>query len=208
MLFRWVFLVTLFAVSGCATLPKIVEPSKQLSNKHLPVYVISHGRHTGIVIPAHKVTQAIPALVSRFEQEAYLEFGWGDAGFYQADKVTSGLTLRALFFPSGSVVHVVGFSESPLEYFEGSIIEEVNIDEANMGSLVQFIRNSLVVDDEEALLPIKKGLYGNSQFYAGIGNYYILNTCNKWTAKALYSGGVDISPRLKLTSGSVMGALK
>ena len=34
-----------------------------------------------------------------------------------------------------------------------------------------------------------------------------MNTCNRWTAKGLKSIGMDISPTLKLTAGSVMNYL-
>ena len=34
-----------------------------------------------------------------------------------------------------------------------------------------------------------------------------MNMCNRWTAKGLKSIGMDISPTLKLTAGSVMNYL-
>ncbi len=38
---------------------------------------------------------------------------------------------------------------------------------------------------EGNLIPAKQGIYGDSQrFTAANGRYGILNTCNKWTAKA------------------------
>ncbi|MGF1760774.1 DUF2459 domain-containing protein, partial [Photobacterium sagamiensis] len=42
------------------------------------------------------------------------------------------------------------------------------------------------------------------QFYKGVGDYHLMNTCNQWTAKGLKSTGMDISPTFKLTAGSVM----
>jgi hypothetical protein len=41
-----------------------------------------------------------------------------------------------------------------------------------------------------------------------VGRYHLLNTCNKWTAKALYSAGVDISPSITLRSAGVMNAVE
>jgi len=54
---------------------------------------------------------------------------------------------------------------------------------------------------------LKNGIYGNSQFYKGVGDYYLMNTCNKWTAKGLRSTGMDISTKFTLTAGSVIGYL-
>ena len=56
-------------------------------------------------------------------------------------------------------------------------------------------------------MELQKGIYGDSQFYSGVGDFYLMNTCNRWTAKGLKSIGMDISPTLKLTAGSVMNYL-
>lgn len=49
---------------------------------------------------------------------------------------------------------------------------------------------------------------GNSSFYEAEGVYYLLNTCNTWTAKGLKSTGWKISPVFKSTPGSVMTNLE
>ena len=65
------------------------------------VYVVSHGWHTGFVIPAPEIQGVIPELEQRFGNTPYIEFGWGDKGFYQAKETTLGLTLRAIFLANG-----------------------------------------------------------------------------------------------------------
>ena len=71
------------------------------------VYVVNHGWHTGFVIPASGIHQLIPELKNRFGNAPYIEFGWGDNEFYQAEEITSGITLKAIFLPTDSVVHAV-----------------------------------------------------------------------------------------------------
>ena len=58
------------------------------------------------------------------------------------------------------------------------------------------------------MVELESGIYGNSQFYKGVGDFYLMNTCNKWTAKGLKSAGMDISPTFKLTADSIMDYLK
>ena len=67
-----------------------------------------------------------------------------------------------------------------------------------------FISRSFFRDINKNLLELQKGIYGDSQFYSGVGDFYSTDTCDKWTAKGLKSVGMDISPNLKLTVGSVM----
>ena len=195
------------ALSGCSTYPKAVEPTHLLQASTLTIQITSHGWHTGIVLPADLVYSKIPELEDRFIGAHFLEIGWGDAGFYQANEITSGITFRAIFLPTDSVVHVVGFDIPAHRYFTGSLVKNVEINQSNLESLLSFVLNSFERDSQGHLIELRKGIYGDSQFYAGEGSYYALNTCNKWTAKALYSAGIDISPALKLTASSVMRTL-
>ena len=93
-------------------------------------------------------------------------------------------------------------------YFKESEIAVLKLNDEQLGSLVKFIANSFGRDEKNSIIPQRKGIYGDSQFYQGVGDYYLMNTCNKWTAKGLKSIGMDLSPTFKLTSGSVMDAIK
>ena len=73
--------------------------------------------------------------------------------------------------------------------------------------LISFIENSFYKQSNGDIVPLKNGIYGDSQFYKGEGDYYLMNTCNKWTAKGLSSAGMDISTTFKLTAGSIMDYL-
>jgi uncharacterized protein (TIGR02117 family) len=168
-------------VSGCSTYPKVVEPAQVLQGKAVTVQVASHGWHTGIILPAALIYARIPELEARFVGADFLEIGWGDAGFYQANQITSGITFRAIFLPTDSVVHVVGLDEPASLYFSNSLVKPVQVDQANLDSLLSFVSNSFERDAQGSLIELRKGIYGDSQFYAGEGSYYALNTCNKWT---------------------------
>ncbi|MCV5148187.1 DUF2459 domain-containing protein, partial [Escherichia coli] len=67
------------------------------------MYIVSHGWHTGIVVPAANVNRVLPQLDARFAQPKWYEIGWGDKGFYQAQEITSSLTLQAMFWSTGAV---------------------------------------------------------------------------------------------------------
>ncbi len=172
------------------------------------MYVVSHGWHTGIVLFREDLIQVIPDLAQRFPAGEYLEIGWGDSGFYQAREITTGITLRAIFWPSDSVVHVVSVPRSPFVSFPDSEIHSLGISDRNLGNAVAYIAESFSRDPEGRLEPIKNGIYGDSQFYEGKGHYHLFNTCNKWTAKVLRRAGLDINPLFSLTASSVMNAIE
>jgi uncharacterized protein (TIGR02117 family) len=204
-----VMLVSIILISSCSPDSKINESVKTYSGLGTnQLYVVSHGRHTGLVIPSKFVFIGIPDLFKRFERTSYIEFGWGDKEFYQATEITTALTLKALFLPTESVVHAVGVHNEVRTYFANSEIEELLLTDKEMLSLVQFIGRSLARDDQDVPIATKAGVYGDSQFYTGKGDYYLMNTCNIWTAQGLKSFGMDISPTFKFTSGSVMNYIR
>ena len=200
-------LAALVMSSCCTSKPYVVEETKFLVPKGEEVFVVSHGWHTGFVIPADPILSEFPQLRERFGQVSYLEFGWGDKGFYQANEITSGLTMRAIFWPTESVVHVVAVSKSPEEYFNNSKVKSLCLNKDQFALLITYISESFAKKDK-MLVSMKKGIYGNSQFYKGEGSYYLMNTCNKWTAKGLKSAKQDIDPLFKLTSDSVMDSIE
>lgn len=198
-------LLFLIFLSSCATLPRANRSHGTTSGERdQRLYVASHGWHTGIILERENLNDLIPSLAKRFPDCDYYEIGWGDAGFYQAEKITAKITLNAVFLPSDTVVHLVGLNGDPVSYFSNSEVQEVSISAEGMKSLCAFVESSFARDETGKLKMLGPGLYGDSQFFEGEGKYHLFNGCNKWTAKALCSGEVEIEPFFKITSASVM----
>ena len=81
------------------------------------------------------------------------------------------------------------------------------MDKDEFALLITYLSNSFL-RKEGTLVSMKKGIYGNSQFYKGEGSYYLMNTCNKWTAKGLKSAKQDVDPLFMLTAGAVMDSIE
>lgn len=113
-------------LGACSTKPHVIEVSDHSPDTTiLSIYIVSHGWHTGIVVPALDVYEKLPQLEERFGQTPYLEFGWGDQDFYQAAEGTLGLAVKALFWRTDTVVHVVKAPKQPRHYFPASAIVEI-----------------------------------------------------------------------------------
>jgi uncharacterized protein (TIGR02117 family) len=200
------FTLVLFACSGK---PYVVEPEEHAGSvRSHRLFVASHGWHTGIIVPARDLNDVAPELENRFGAVPYYEVGWGDKKFYQAREATTGLALQAIFRSEGAVLHVVAIPGDPQHYFFGSEVLETCVTDSGLISLNSFLSDSFTRDSSGQVMALSKGIYRNSQFYLGEGRYNLLNTSNKWTAKALRSAGMDISPAFKLTAGSVMSYLR
>jgi uncharacterized protein (TIGR02117 family) len=188
----------------CIVSPEM-GPDNEISSE--TVYISNHGWHTGFIIPAGVINYELPELAIRFGNVPYYEFGWGDAEYYQAKKITSGLTVKAILWPTYTVIKVVAVTDEPEKYFPHSEVVRIPVTENELRSLKKFIMLSFARDFDGNILALNKGIYGNRQFYQAEGKYFFANTCNKWTAKGLKSSGKDICVVFKLTAGSIMNYL-
>lgn len=171
------------------------------------IYVVNNGWHTGLIVPAAPFKLRFPALQHRFGSANYFEIGWGDKGFYQAKEITASITLKAMLGLSGSIMHFVGLTDTPGAYLSKEQIKPICLSNTQLDQLNQAIGDSLALNEQHDVQPLGPGLYGDSEFYAAVGNYYLLNTCNSWTAQRLARAGLPIWSRFKLTAASVMNAI-
>ena len=174
------------------------------------IFVVSHGYHSGIVIPRRALAeraaaQALGALVhvgTRFAAFDWLEVGWGDENFYRsvptAGSLTFPLAVRALLRPgNASVLHVVGFNGLPRSIFDRADIVRLEIGEAGFERLLQKLDASFAPGPGSLLAEeLGPGLYGPSLFFRANGAFHLFNVCNHWIAGLLDAAGVPTAPVL------------
>jgi uncharacterized protein (TIGR02117 family) len=203
-----IFLLYYFCLTGCA-LPAAEREMSVNEPAALPVYVVSHGWHTGIAVDRDLVVSHLPALKQDdFSQPGWIEFGWGDAGYYQAKEKTKMLAARAILFPTDSVLHVATVPWDLQRFFPGSEIGRLLVTEDGLQEMLRFIGDSFKRDSDGRLVRTGRGLYGQSFFYRATGNFHALNTCNSWTAKALKKAGFPVKTWLTVTAEDVMDQVR
>jgi uncharacterized protein (TIGR02117 family) len=152
--------------------------------------------------------KGVPRLVQGSGSLARRTQAWGDKEFYQSREITIGLTLQAIFLSEGAVMHIVAIPGSPSRFFGKSKVVSTCLTDEQVSSLSTFVVNSFARDHQGRIVRLKRGIYGNSQFYEGEGRFSLLNTCNNWTAKGLQSAGMNISSSFAQTSVRVMSAIR
>jgi uncharacterized protein (TIGR02117 family) len=170
----------------------------------VPVWIVNHGMHTGIVVARRDVSPAVWPEHDVFAPFEYVEVGWGDQEYYQADRKTWSMALRAAFASSGSVLHVAGFSGSPAEVFHGAEIIELPLSRRGFDALTRFIHETYARSTGGRPIRLGPGVYGNSAFFLARRGYHILDNCNTWTARALRAAGCPITPLYAISAGNVM----
>ncbi|MDA1274704.1 MAG: DUF2459 domain-containing protein [Verrucomicrobia bacterium] len=167
------------------------------------VYVVDHGWHTGLVVSTKDLTADASPASRELASTPLVEMGWGDEGFYRAQSITLGLVTRAVFWPTPTVLHVVGVDREVEEYFPASGITAVDLSDEGLRRLCAFLSSSYDRDGANRPMDLGPGIYGDSRFFRATGKYYFPNTCNKWTARALRSAGCPISPFYAVRAGNV-----
>ena len=195
-------LAALLLAAGClgpvASLypPRADEPTRTL-------WVLGHGWHASIVVRRADISSGIWPEHEDFPQARLLEIAWGDRDFYQAERGTLWLALKAAL-GSESVLHVVGFSAPIAEYFPETEIVEVTVSRRGFDELSRFVHASYARDANGRPIRTRRGQYGQSYFYRATETYHLFNTCNNWVAKALRAAGLPITPAYATTAGNVM----
>ena len=177
-------------------------------DKRRSIFVVNYGWHTAIVIRKSDLSEKTLPEVGDFPDANYLEIGWGDRDYYQAVDAGLGLALKAAFWSSGSVLHVVGIKGAMDHYFAGSEIVEIMLGDEMFQRLSDFISGTFLRPDPAAPAQARPGHYPTSRFYPASGKFHLFRTCNTWVAEALGSAGLPLNPGFVFTAGSLMTRIK
>lgn len=172
------------------------------AKRTIPVFIVSHGWHVAIAIESAYIKPYLPYHEQQPDAK-YLMFGWGDKRYYTNRNAGTWLMLRAAFFPTQSVLHVVGVNQPLEQYFRSSTIVRVMISRQGAEQMSKYIANQFRITDG-SLKVAADGLYPNSIFFEAKGSYYFPKTSNKWTARVLRKSGFPITPFYSITSGNVV----
>jgi uncharacterized protein (TIGR02117 family) len=195
-------LVGCLAIAGCSGQRTVAD-----SERSEVIYVVRRGWHTGIALSAADWPQRQSPLLAAFADARYLEFGWGDAAFYQADKPTVWMALAAVLWPSATVMEVAPLQAPPPAGAEDYESVAVHVSNAELQAIAASLDASFA-HPINATGKTYRTAGGEARFYDARGNFHLFRMCNRWTAEVLEHAGCVVSPRLAMTAGQVIRAAK
>ena len=196
------FLVAVACYACAAPAKDVFPPGDNAPVKQ--IYLVSHGWHAGIVLRRADIPAGLWPENVTFPGAEFLEVGWGDKQYYQTPGAHFGIALRAVLWPTSSVLHLVGFNGAVSAYFSSSEIIGIKLGEPGFELLLRYIAASFARDERGQALSLGRGRYGNSRFYLSRESYHLFNTCNVWTARALRTASVPITPSFSITVEQLM----
>ena len=196
-----------FLASACAT-PKAERNLRAGGDNTKRVFVVHNKWHAVIVAQAADIAADQLPELAHFPGAEYVELSWGDADFFPAAEVGVGLALKAAFWSSGSVLHVVGFRGPVKDTYRSAEIIEIELSKAEFERLIQFVSAEFQRKQPGQPADARPGLFPQSRFYAANGKFSLLRTCNAWIAEAFSAAGLPVSPGFVFTAGNLAAQVK
>jgi uncharacterized protein (TIGR02117 family) len=172
------------------------------------VFIVHDAWHAAIVIKKADIPVAVLPELKDFPSAEYLEFSWGDRDYFPAPDAGLGLALKAAFWSSGSILHVVGFKDAVENFYPSADIIGITLSEEGFQRLIQFISDTFSRPHPPAPAEARPGLFSNGRFYAAEGKFSVFRTCNTWVAEALSAAGLPISPGYVITAGNLSNRVR
>ncbi len=191
----------LLALGGCAAGPPIAcrRPAAGAG----VAYVVDHGWHTDIAIPAAELSGPAAVFRSVFPGARALVFGFGKRTFFTA-KVESWREYLLGPFPGPAAILATGLSVMPDAAYGPADTVRLALPPGGAQALSAFLWREVAKDRAGRPRLIAAGPYPGSLFYAAAATYRLARTCNAWTAEALRAAGAPVSPAGVILAGQVM----
>ena len=168
-----------------------------------PVFIVHSAWHAAIVLRKGDIpSEVVPELVD-FPSAQFIEFSWGDKDYFPNPDAGVFAGLKAAFWSSGSVVHVVGLNGDWQAFYAGAAIIELHLMPASYGRLLDFVSKTFSRQAPGDRAQAYPGLFAHSYFYPATRRFSLLRTCNGWVAEALESAGLPIAPSYVITAGQL-----
>jgi uncharacterized protein (TIGR02117 family) len=187
----------LLLVAGCATQASAPEARGDIS-----LHVVAHGWHTGIALRALDIDFVRWRALPHAAGARHIEVGWGDRDYYPTPGFNLWYGVKALLWPTPSVLHVVDFDEPPKRAFPASEVVELHISRTGLERLLAYIASSFEPD----AAPVAPSLYASGAFYPSREKFHLFKTCNVWVARGLREAGIEV--RSSLSTEGLMAQLR
>ncbi len=192
----------LWLISACAE-PLTPQSHRGGDNLAATIFVVHDGWHSAVVLKTTDLSPEMLPELRDFPGAEYLEFSWGDREYFPHPDPGVGLALKAAFWSSGSILHVVGVSDSPAISYPSAEIITIGLPAPRFQRLVKFVSETFSRSHPETASEAQPGLSQNARFYLARGRFSILRTCNTWVAEALQAAQLPISPGWVITAASL-----
>jgi uncharacterized protein (TIGR02117 family) len=198
-----VVLLLVCALPGCATGGACLDDSTPPELVR-SIYIVKRGGHTGVAIASAYWPDRNWSVLADFPGSDYLEFGWGEERFYQAEPETVWLGIRAALWANASVVHVIGVRSPIADNIYANEVVEVRVSADGLRRMAEAIQREFTERTPVATPVSLSAAPKPNRFYSAKRRFFFPRMCNWWIATRLEEANCPIEPWSVVTAGQVM----
>jgi uncharacterized protein (TIGR02117 family) len=198
-----VVLLLVCALPGCATGGACLDDSTPPELVR-SIYIVKRGGHTGVAIASADWPDRNWSVLADFPGSDYLEFGWGEERFYQAEPETVWLGIRAALWANASVVHVIGVRSPIADNIYANEVVEVRVSADGLRRMAEAIQREFTERSPVATPVSLSAAPKPNRFYSAKRRFFFPRMCNWWIASRLEEANCPIEPWSVVTAGQVM----
>jgi hypothetical protein len=191
----------------CACVAGHPAPCLPLDRPDHVAWLVDQGWHTEIGLPVEDIDGPLAVFRRDFPTAKVLMFGFGKRTFITA-KVESLSELLMGPIPGPGAIQVVGLRVVPAQAYSPGQVTRLSMRKAELDRLAVFIWNAVGKTHDGQPRLISPGLFPGSLFYASVARYGPTYTCNTWTAQALQSAGLPVTPKGVILAGGLLDQTK
>ena len=209
--FRWLWLPLMYPalcwlfIEAATPAPGPVVPPPEVAGRYR-VWVLGYGYHTAIFMEQPRSWKLGPP---GREAAPFVEFAWGDRGWFYDSTMSCLSGANAILLPSRSVYYVAGYDEPPARAWPGLPLLEREFSVQELRALAMVLERSVLRTTQgarvEALPPSPEY---DGRFFPGREYYIGWNSCNHWTIATLEQAGQEVSALGVVTQDQALSRLK
>jgi len=171
------------------------------------VSIVHNSWHAAIVLRKSDLAEKPMPELADFPAAQFIEFSWGDKDYFPDPQSGVFGAIKAALWSSGSVIHLVGFTDTVEHFYRGANIAELRLNPTAYQRMVDYIDETFLREQSPGRARAAPGLFSYSRFYPASRSFSLLRTCNTWVAAALEHAGVPISALFVITAGNLQSQL-
>jgi len=173
----------------------------------LSVFIVDNSWHAAIVLRTRDLSVKTMPELADFPADQLIEFSWGDKDYFPDPQSGVLAGVKAALWSGGSVMHLVGFSDTVVNFYRGATVTELRLSAIAYGRMVDYISDTFTREKSLGRARAAPGLFPGSRFYPASRTFSLLRTCNTWVAEALEQAGLPISTGIIITAGNLRSQL-
>src|ERR1051325_3281023 len=123
------------------------------------VFIVHSGWHAAIVLYAADISPLEVPEIADFPEARFIEFSWGDKDYFPDPHAGPFTAMKAAFWSSGSVLHLVGFTEEVAKFYSGAEIIELQFAATAYGEILSYLSETFARPEPRVRASSHAGLY-------------------------------------------------